>query len=154
MKFYCAVWVGLCLFSWFYSPQTNLNTRSLKKIIFGQTFFIFGNANLLILLDFHDLSSQILPPNQQGALIYRVSQNTGNPQYELTLSAWRLLSTWDRCQKFDILGTFWYLAFKITKTSFLQNWGIWKNIRFSNLGGNTKENIINLLGWFNFCSHF
>ena len=76
-------------------------------------------------------------------------------KYELTVSARRLLSTWDRCQKFDILGTFWYLAFKITKKSFFVKIELCgKNFLFSNISENTKENFINFPDWFYFSSLF
>ena len=39
-------------------------------------------------------------------------------KYELTYFAWGLPMAKDRCNKFDILGTFWYLAFKIANKYF------------------------------------
>ena len=51
----------------------------------------------------------------------------------------------DRCQKFDILDTFWYLAFKTTQTKVFVNIDVCvKNVWFSNLREKTKENIIDL----------
>ena len=47
--------------------------------------------------------------------------------------------------------TFWYLAFKITKkTFFIKIEVCGKNVRFSNIGKNTKENLINLPNGFDF----
>ena len=61
-------------------------------------------------------------------------------KYELTVSARMLLSTWDWCQKFDILGKIWY--FKITKNTFFVKIEVCgKFFQFSSKCEITKENL-------------
>ena len=57
-------------------------------------------------------------------------------------------------QKFNYMFLFWYLTFKITTNNCWAkiDWGIWrKKFWFSNIGENTKEN---LMDWFYFCSPY
>ena len=107
--------------------------------LYSDAFFNWNKA---------DIRSAVIPE--------RLRKTTGcflmnDRKYELTVSARRLLSTWDRCQKFDILGTFWYLAFKISQKMFLVKIELCgKIVRISNLIEKTKKNLINLPDWFYF----
>ena len=65
---------------------------------------------------------------------------------------------WQTCfymQIFPEVWTFWYLAFKVTKKSFLVQIEVFgEKFWFLNISENTKENLTNFLDWFYFCFHF
>ena len=66
-------------------------------------------------------------------------------RYELILLARKLFMKKCWWQKYCIYRTFLYLAFKVNqKTFFIKNEVFGKNIRFSNIGKNTKENILEI----------
>ena len=93
-------------------------------------------------------------PNVYWKPIYTVCFLMGVKKYLPISRVWKIFMTWNMWHFFTLFGSFWYLAFKVTKKTFSSKLRYVE--KFPNFKNKWKYegNLNNFPDWLHFCSHF